>query len=69
MKHILAKREKPELQLTRSHNHRLEQYVGIPFLRTVAHLRHIQESSALVWSKVLVAVCRPQNPELAVGSL
>jgi hypothetical protein len=32
-----------------------KRFLGIPFLRTVAHLRHIQESSALVPSKAFVS--------------
>jgi len=55
VKKVLAKQEQHQnfnaLEITTIVSKRI---LGIPFLRTVAHLRHIQESSALVPSKAFV---------------
>ena len=55
VKKVLAKQEQHQnfnaLEVTIIVSKRI---LGIPFLRTVAHLRHIQESSALVPSKGFV---------------
>jgi hypothetical protein len=55
VKKVLAKQEQHQnfnaLEITTIVSKRI---LGIPFLRTVAHLRHIQENSALVRSKAFV---------------
>ena len=56
VKKVLAKQEQHQnfnaLEITTIVSKRI---LGVPFLRTVAHLRHIQESSALVPSKAFVS--------------
>ena len=55
VKHILAKQEDQNFNSLEITTIVSKRFLGVPFLRTVAHLRHIQESSALVPSRALVA--------------
>jgi len=54
VKGILAKQEQQSFNALEVTTIASKRFLGIPFLRTVAHLRHIQESSALVPSKAFV---------------
>jgi len=54
VKGILAKQEQQSFNALEVTTIASKRFLGIPFLRTVSHLRHIQESSALVPSKALV---------------
>jgi hypothetical protein len=55
VKHILAKQEDQNFNSLEITTIVSKRFLGVPFLRTVAHLRHIQESSALIPSRALVA--------------
>ena len=54
VKKVLAKQEHQNFNSLEVTSIIWKRFLGIPFLRTVAHLRHIQESSALVPSKAFV---------------
>lgn len=54
VKRILAKQEHQNFNALEVTTIVSKRILGIPFLRTVAHLRHVQESSALVPSKAFV---------------
>ena len=54
VKKVLAKQEHQNFNSLEVTSIISKRFLGIPFLRTVAHLRHIQESSALVPSKAFV---------------
>ena len=55
VKQMLGKQENQNFNALEVTTILSKRFLGIPFLRTVAHLRHIQESSALVPSKVFVS--------------
>jgi hypothetical protein len=54
VKQILAKQEHQNFNSLEVTSIVSKRFLGIPYLRIVTHLRHIQESSALVPSKALV---------------
>jgi hypothetical protein len=54
VKGILAKQEQQSFNALEVTTIASKRFLGIPFLRIVAHLRHIQESSALILAKDFV---------------
>jgi hypothetical protein len=54
VKRILAKQEQQSFNALEVTTIASKRFLGIPFLRIVAHIRHIQESSALILAKDFV---------------
>jgi hypothetical protein len=69
VKSILAKQELRSFNSVEVTTIVSKRFLGIPFLRIVAHLRHIQESSALILTKDFVLkMPAAVAPEFATGS-
>ena len=68
VKSILAKQELRSFNSVEVTTIVSKRFLGIPFLRIVAHLRHIQESSALILTKDFVLkMPAAVAPEFATG--
>jgi hypothetical protein len=68
VKSILAKQELRSFNSVEVTTIVSKRFLGIPFLRIVAHLRHIQESSALILTKdFILKMPAAVAPEFATG--